>query len=322
MKKVLFIAAMMMSIFCFSQGRYDNPNSYGNIRYQPESFESRSYVPIELAKKHQNNQQYLKSLKKWILDLQSQMSSEKHIEGLGMLYDLLVKIENKNLAQYSEYLAEAEETARDIIRNYNTWLKEEKEREKNSYENSTKKILADAFSYYKNKEYAQAIISFSKYLEEDKNNTDILFYRALVKSDFNDKEGAIADYDKIIELHSNYPLLNFKVATAYNNKAYCLVGLKKYSEALLLVNKALELDKTENYIWDTRGEIYYNLGEYYKCIEDMSKAISIGESDNSYYIRGLAYIKLNNKNKACADLLKASELGNYEATKKRKEICN
>lgn len=320
MKKVLLIAVMMMTIFCFSQGRYVDPNIYGNIRYQAESFEERAYVPMELAKRHENNRKYLSSLKEWILDIQSQMASEKHIEALDEIYDELVKIQNRNLAQYSDFLAEVEDAVRYIISNYNTWLREENERK--SYENSTKKILADAFSYYKNKEYAQAIISFSKYLEQDRNNTDVLFYRALVKSEYGDREGAIADYDKILELHSNYPLRNFKIATAYNNKAYCLVELRKYSEALPLVNKALELDKTESYIWDTRGEIYYNLGEYYKCIEDMSKAISIGESDNSYYIRGLAYIKLNNKNKACADLLKASELGNYEATKKRKEFCN
>lgn len=324
MKKILFIAVMMLSVFCFSQNRYSNSDSYGNIRYESESFENRSYVPLELAKRHENNRKRIKSLKKWILEVKPQMINQEYINRLDLLYDLLEEVENKNLTQDTQIVEEAEKTASGIVSKYNTWLTQEreKERENNSSQNYLKKLLTNAFEYSKKKEYTQAIINFSKYLEEDKNNTDVIFFRALAKSRNKDNEGAIADYDKILELHSNYPLQYNKIATVYNNKAFALVELEEYSEALPLVNKALELDKTENYIWDTRGEIYYHMGEYDKCIEDMDKAIAIGENEHSYYIRGLAYIKLNNKSKACADLLKASELGNSEATQKRKEFCN
>jgi tetratricopeptide (TPR) repeat protein len=104
------------------------------------------------------------------------------------------------------------------------------------------------------------------------------------------------------------------MSTVYNNKAYCLVELGKNLEALPFVNKALQLDKTESYIWDTRGEIYYNLGQFQNCIKDMSMAIQINsESENSLYYRGLAKIKLGNNRAGCDDLSLAGENGKKEA---------
>ena len=75
-------------------------------------------------------------------------------------------------------------------------------------------------------------------------------------------------------------------------------------------------------IWDTRGEIYYKLGEYEKCIKDMNKAISIDkEADNSYYLRGLAKIKIGKSEEGCKDLSKAGELGKTEAYEAMKQNC-
>ena len=49
------------------------------------------------------------------------------------------------------------------------------------------------------------------------------------------------------------------MATVYNNKAYTLVKLKRFDDALPLANKAIELNSSFWFIWDTRGEIYFQL---------------------------------------------------------------
>jgi tetratricopeptide (TPR) repeat protein len=168
----------------------------------------------------------------------------------------------------------------------------------------------------------EAIKDFTKVISLNKDNTDAYFMRALIKSKMNDKQGAISDYDEIIKREKTAKPSVYKMSTVYNNKAYCLVELDKPSEALPFVNKALDLDATEGYIWDTRGEIYFKLGEYEKCIKDMNKAISIdSEADNSYYIRGLAKIKIGKKEEGCKDLSKAGELGKTEAYKALSENC-
>jgi len=152
-----------------------------------------------------------------------------------------------------------------------------------------------------------AISDFTVCIERNNNYYDALELRASSKSELNDFQGAVDDYSIIIQLMKmeNTPYL----ASIYNNKAYALLSLNKYSEALVLVNKALDIEKSESYIWDTRGETYYFLGKYSKCIEDMNKAISLEEHDNSYYVRGLAKIKLGDREDGCRDLHKAIEFG-------------
>ncbi|MCZ2247540.1 MAG: tetratricopeptide repeat-containing serine protease family protein [Bacteroidia bacterium] len=176
-------------------------------------------------------------------------------------------------------------------------------------------------AYHNLEKNIEAIKDFSKVISMDKENTDAYFMRALIKSSMNDRQGAISDYDEILKREKTAKPTFYKMSTVYNNKAYCLVEMDKASEALPLVSKALELDKSEAYIWDTRGEIYFKLAEYEKCIKDMDKAISIEESENSYYIRGLAKIKLGKKIEGCKDLSKAGELGKTEAYKAISENC-
>jgi len=220
-------------------------------------------------------------------------------------------------------LKKRENDIREIISDYNIFVKKNSTSTQNvSSSGSNKSFAQIAMDFYKNKEYSKAVLNFSKHLENDKNNTDVMFFRALAKSELQDRYGAISDYEKIIELNSNYPMQYAKLATVYNNKAYCLVGLGKYNDALPFVEKALELDKSEAYIWDTRGEIYYNLNNFEKCISDMTKAIEIKENDNSYFFRGLAYIKFGKKEKGCQDLSKAGELGKESAYEKISKNCN
>lgn len=170
--------------------------------------------------------------------------------------------------------------------------------------------------------FAATESDYSKILSENPNNVDALFERALVKSEQNDGlNGAIEDYNTIINLEGKVKPTIFKMSTVYNNKAYCLVRLGNYEAALPLVNKALELDKTEGYIWDTRGELNYKLNKYQECIADMDKAISIKETNNSLYYRGIAKIKLGQKTQGCEDLSRSKTLGNSDASKEIDKLC-
>lgn len=163
----------------------------------------------------------------------------------------------------------------------------------------------------------EAIKDFSSYLSYTSDfDQEILFSLARLKDDIGDIDGAISSYDKIIR--NKDKANNYYLSTSYNNKAYCLVEQGKYNEALPFVNEALKIEKNTSFIWDTRGEIYYQLKQYSKCINDMTKAINIkiGENyyDNSYYYRGLANIKLGKKAIGIKDIKKSAELGKKEAT--------
>ncbi|RIA10191.1 tetratricopeptide repeat protein [Flavobacteriaceae bacterium MAR_2010_72] len=169
--------------------------------------------------------------------------------------------------------------------------------------------------------YSQSIFDITKSADETNNILpQYLFFRALAKSEVGDYFGAINDYDIIIPKGDDGQ--NYDMATLYNNKAYTYVKLKNFKEALSLVTKALNLNKNTWYIWDTRAEIYLNTEEYKKAIDDATKAIQIHEHSNSFFIRGMAHIKLNNRELGCKDLSRAGELGKKEAYDEIKKHCN
>lgn len=328
MKNILIYIFLTVSFYTHSQ-RYSKYTP--KPMYKSETFEELylSIAPNFVKKNNNSNneeKEYLVNLKNWIKKLNKEISEKKYIDLLETEYKNLKSIENQNLSNMTSFLKETEQNILEIINKYKKEiLKLETEEiiiENSDSVNKNQKLIELAINYYKKNEFAKSVSTFSKYLETDKNNTNVLFYRAMAKSELNDFYGALNDYNKIIELNSDYPIQVAKFATVYNNKAYTMIKLDKNLEALVFVEKALELDKTEWYIWDTRGEIYFNLEKYEKSLIDLNKAIELKENDNSYFLRGLVLIKLNLKEKGCNDLSKSGELGNTEAYEKIKIYCN
>jgi tetratricopeptide (TPR) repeat protein len=177
-----------------------------------------------------------------------------------------------------------------------------------------------AYTEYLIEDYQNALINFTKAINLGSDRLNAYFFRGIIKSELGDIRGAISDYDFIISEFHSIDDNSFR-ATVLNNKAYCLVGLDDYDSALPLVNNALTLEKDKSFIWDTRGELYYKTGKFQECISDMTKALSIEESENSFFYRGLARIMLKDK-KGCEDLSKAGELGKMEAYDEIKKYCN
>lgn len=325
MKNLLLFAFLTISISCFSQ-----VNRYSTVtpsRYEPRSYQEMSSVAMTLQKRYNENQKYLYDMKKWILELKPQIQEQSFLTRLDSEYEDLTFIEDEDLARSTKYLNQTENAIREIISDYNIWVNQQSSQNQsstnsNQKNNSSQNFAQKGYDLQKKGKFADAIYNYTQHLKTENNNTDVLFLRAICKSELNDRYGAISDYNSIIEKEGTAKPTVYKMSTVYNNKAYCLVGLKKYKEALPLVEKALNLDETEWYIWDTRGEIYFNLGEFDKCVADLTKAIEIKENDNSYYLRGLARLKLGFKAKGCNDLSKAGELGNADAYSEISKNCN
>jgi Tetratricopeptide repeat. len=114
-------------------------------------------------------------------------------------------------------------------------------------------IFSRGMCYQSLEKNIEAIKDFTKVISLNKDNTDAYFMRALVKSNMNDRQGAISDYDEIIKREKTAKPKIYKMGTVYNNKGYCLVELNRLDEALPFLNKALELEPNESYIWGSRG---------------------------------------------------------------------
>lgn len=184
-------------------------------------------------------------------------------------------------------------------------------------------IILTYSHYYKNN-LAETIKYSTKAIDNSviKEIGDLYFIRGISKSNIGDYYGSNSDYDYLID---NYKKINYNtnmLSTLYNNKGYNLILLKKYKEAQPLVNKAISLDKKTDYIWETKGELEYFLGNYIDAVDAMSKSINIKPSASAYYYKGLSEIALGKNEKGCSDLSRAGEMGESKAYSEIKNNCN
>lgn len=177
--------------------------------------------------------------------------------------------------------------------------------------------------YYENKEWnniiSDATLAIQKITEKEVGF--FYFFRGMAKSNLGDYYGSNSDYDFII---NNYKEINYSensIGTLYNNKAYNYILLNEFKLAEPLIIKAIELDKSKDYIWSTKGEYEYKTGKYNEAIKSMTNSININPSSISYLYRGLAKIKTGKKTEGCLDLSKAGELGDNNAYNEIKKYC-
>ena len=296
--------------------------------YTPRSYSEIMSIPLGLKQKYDENQKYLYALKKWVIELKSQIQEPAFLSRLNGEYSVLTSMENEDLARASKILNQTEIEISEIVSDYKKFVStQSKQTDQNNSNQSIqssspqKDYLDEGIEAYKANSFSEAILNFTKALENNPDNTEILFFRALAKSEIGDRYGAINDYNKILLFEGKVTPLNYKFSTVYNNKAYCLVELGNFKSALPLVEKALRLDETEWYIWDTSGELNYRLGQFQKCIDDMDNALIIQKNNNSYFYRGLAKIKLGKKTEGCEDLKSSQELGKKEAFLELGKYC-
>lgn len=85
-----------------------------------------------------------------------------------------------------------------------------------------------------------------------------------------------------------------KVET-YNKDALKLIRAENYTEALNLLNKAIEEDPEDDTTWNNISLCYDAIGEYQLALEAAQKAVNLGEeSEVEYTNLGNAYFDLGN----------------------------
>lgn len=171
-------------------------------------------------------------------------------------------------------------------------------------------------TYFELENYTDAISAYNKVISINAFNVDVLYMRGLCKSLLGNNVDAIIDYKEAIKYERTIieDTLDIGYATIYNNIAYAYIEMNDLENAKFYIKEALKRDRGIGYIWGTNGELAYKLGDYQECINSMNNAITIDEdSDNSYFYRGLARIKLNYIGDGYNDLEKAKQLGMKEA---------
>jgi len=160
-------------------------------------------------------------------------------------------------------------------------------RQKGDLEAAQNSLLA---AYQANPQNLQALIHLSSIMREAQkydeaepllrkartehpDNEQILFQYGVVLHDLKQKENSISVMREVIALNPRH-------ADALNFIAYTLAEEKRdLDEALILVEKALEIDPENGYYIDTLGWIQYQAGRYEEARDSLARAVDLAEND-------------------------------------------
>ena len=89
--------------------------------------------------------------------------------------------------------------------------------------------------------------------------------------------------------------------------------IAEYTAALELFSRVLDLLKNDETVYIQRGQVYQDMGNHEKAIEDFNEAIKISEAANdrhywSYFYLGMSYLKSRYPREALIHLTRANDL--------------
>jgi len=165
----------------------------------------------------------------------------------------------------------------------------------------------NGISKFNIKDYTGAIADYNKAIQLNPDYAEAYTNRGRAKLFLKDYTGAIADYNKAIQLKPDYPI-------SYNRRGVAKFYLQDYTGAIADYNKAIQLNPDYADAYCERGAYKSYLKDYTGAIIDINKALQLKPDDvDSYYIRGNAMYYLKDMNGAFADWTKAGELGSINA---------
>ncbi|MGY6528743.1 MAG: tetratricopeptide repeat protein [Cyanobacterium sp.] len=126
--------------------------------------------------------------------------------------------------------------------------------------NSSKEILLEIESIAMDEEEEEELI--------DLEWVEHWFSLGLEKAQGGDLEGAIASWDKIIEVEPN-------LGQVWHNRGCALAYMERYTEAIESFDHALDINVNDVESWNSRGNALYNLQQYSEALMSWERAIGI-----------------------------------------------
>jgi tetratricopeptide (TPR) repeat protein len=143
--------------------------------------------------------------------------------------------------------------------------------------------IKSGFAKYDIKDYTGAIADFNKVIELDTANILAYCCRGNAKARLSDYRGAILDFSKAIELDPN--CASEYCASAYCGRSSAKCGLSDYTGAISDCNKIIKLYPKNNLAYFNRGNAKHLQGDEEGACLDWSKAGELGDNKAYDYIK-------------------------------------
>jgi tetratricopeptide (TPR) repeat protein len=175
------------------------------------------------------------------------------------------------------------------------------------------------------------------------------FYRAEVKADMFDYEGALKDYMRTVKSDSNHhdgyigiALTSFQIGDtlgsiealstlierapfywlAFSNRGWLYYRIGCLDLALADLNTAIKMTSQMDPVdYLNRGLVKMEIGDFKGAKRDFTFSIHNGGPANAFYERGRAKLEMGKESAACRDFLKGADYGVLEAMQYFEKHC-
>ena len=142
-----------------------------------------------------------------------------------------------------------------------------------------------AVKHFEEKNYKSSEDILLKLKEEDKNNADVLYFLAVVKSKLGDYKSAVPLFEEVVRIKKDH-------AEAYYNMALCLQNQNKNEEALKNYKKVIELNPFLSEAHNNIAIIYKSMNKYDEAEKAFRMAVKV-KPDNSNAMSNLSNLSID-----------------------------
>jgi len=167
-------------------------------------------------------------------------------------------------------------------------------------------LIEEGSEYLENGEFDLSIECFSKYLNLDEENPNVLCLRGIAFRKVKKFDASIKDFEKAIKLIPSN-------ASVYSEIAVTQFHMKDLKSALKNMNKSQQLDPLNPYRYSSRAYIKDACGDTHGAIADYKKCIELDPDDAiAHNNLGMLEEKLGRKQKADNNFKRADQISKDE----------
>ncbi len=163
-----------------------------------------------------------------------------------------------------------------------------------------------AATFQRLNQFSQAIADYEQIVALEPNNARrhhelAVYLNYVLPPPFRDYKLALKHAEKVVELQPNSVSNLVFLAEIYRER------FQNNTQALLYLNRALEIAPSDAGAITTRGKIHRSNGEYVQALADADKAIQLAPNSGRYLERAKVYFALRDFETALADCSLAEE---------------